>query len=52
MVKFAACGKLLKSEVTELGKQKEIERNQKAMEPSYQDYLEWQKSGALQARGV
>ncbi|CAK9053528.1 unnamed protein product, partial [Durusdinium trenchii] len=52
VVKCATCGKLLKSEVTELGKQKEIERRQKEVEPTYQDYLEWKRSGACQARGV
>ena len=52
MVKCATCGKVLKSEKTELAKQMEEEKNRKKIEPDYQEFLEWKKSGACRAGGI
>eukprot|EP00435_Cladocopium_sp_Y103_P038110 s2710_g10.t1 len=50
--KCTICGKILHEEKTELGLKIEAEKKKKAMEPTYQEYLEWKRSGALESAGV
>ena len=45
------CGKALLLEKTALGIQKEQERVKQKQQPSYQEYLEWKRSGALEPGG-
>ena len=53
--KCNTCGKILKEELTETGRKKEMKKlqaAQKALDPSYQEYLEWKRQGALEPAGV
>lgn len=50
------CGLLLVDEKTDLAHKKdmakEIEKHKKLNEPTYQDFLEWKRQGAMEKRGV
>jgi len=56
--KCAICGKITKEELTEAGiqKEKEREKNRKKKlepnEPTYEEFLEWKRSQALEPAGV
>jgi len=56
--KCAICGKITKEELTEVGiqKEKEREKNRKKKlepnEPTYEEFLEWKRSQALEPAGV